>query len=175
MNAVTLNSSEYTSREKIKLETVILNENKIKVATDHTLYVSFEKVEKVDTKSLIKLHALIVKTCKENKIKISYRNKSKGILTASKVEYEAQYNRYSNLFNQLLEGWKIKLEEGLYMGTSDDKYLNDVLVPISFEITAMFYRNTVMSKVREIERHLKDVYRQLQEMDDYYKVNTVYL
>ncbi|WP_341323433.1 hypothetical protein NSQ62_08135 [Solibacillus sp. FSL H8-0523] len=157
------NDIGYTSRERIVLNEEIVTNNLIKVSTDHTGYANYERVAKLDIAEILKLHTEIAKIAKSKGVKVSYKNKTKSKLLEIKKNgtYEAAYELYTQRFDQLVQLWRVKLEEGLYMGTRDDVILENHITPLQHAITAMFYRSEVMSIVAELKYRLKELHREL--------------
>ncbi|WGT37958.1 hypothetical protein QH639_19340 [Lysinibacillus sp. 1 U-2021] len=154
-------------------ELVLSNEQLTVHSSYDMIYIKHKKNIKHDLKKLIKLHAEIVKLCKENKIKVSYKGKSKAYLleVLKSGEFDQSYEHYNTTFNQLLEGWKEKLYSENYDGCIEDDFYKEHLQSKKFAIDKMLYGGTVLDKVNTIAYNLNELKNNLELCpDDYISV-----
>lgn len=174
---ITGNTLEYTSRERLDLTDIILNENRVKVACEVVCFVNLQYINKVDLKELIKIYNEILAKCKELKVKKSYRNKFKNFLCQliKDKSYEAMHQEYDEKYNHLIEFWKVKLDEGIYMGYEDDVYYTGVIRPLRDEIEQYNHVGSLLDKVQCIANSLIDIRDSLNDCDKYTAPLEVYL
>lgn len=152
------------SPDQIEMTEVILNDEKLKVVSDNscTCFINHSKIEYVDIKQALKTHSEIVKYCKENKIKLSYKAKSKVQLQALKNEYNHTYNDYLEIYNTLKIGWQQKLKKGLFVGYGNDKEYMNVLSLLWFDIQKINHSDNVIDRVSTINNRLNSIKENLQ-------------
>lgn len=158
------------------IKELILTNEQLMVRTSYgMIYINHKKIIKHDLKKLIKLHAEIVKLCKENKIKVSYKGKSKAYLTEvlKNGEFEKTYEEYNKIYEQLLEGWKNKLYNSDYDGFIEDDFYKEFLQGKKFAIDKMFYRDTVLDKINSISHNLNELKNNLELYPDEYLCVTI--
>lgn len=177
INTITGNTLEYTSRERLDLNDVILDDNRIKMACEHTCFINVQRIEKVEIKELSKIYSEILVICKELRIKKSYPNKFKSFLSQINKDksYENEYKTYNEKYNQLLESCKIKAEEGIYIGWQDDIYYHDVILPLRREVDLYDRVGTLLDKVVVIKNTLIEIKDNLLEFDKYTAPDEIYL
>lgn len=153
--------TEYTSRERIILDIAIVTDDKIKVISyaSCTSYANIERVAKIDLKALLNQYTCISKELRSKGVKISYTRKFKKRITdwIKSGSYEEEYALYTERFNKLISLWTQKLEEGLFIGTSDDVMLNKEIYPLHHLIEKMFWRDQIISIVRSVARELEEL------------------
>lgn len=154
----------YTDRQPIPLESRIVTTEEIHIATSSTNYCRLFKEPKHDLKALLKLHTEVAREAKRLGISVSYRTKIKSRLDEHirTRSYERAYQEYDAAFLELKSLWERKLEEGLYMGTSDDVMLKEQIVPLQWRIDAMFNRSQVLFEIREMKRTLEKLEYELE-------------
>lgn len=163
---------EYTSRERIVLRNEIVTVDKILVDAVGTVYANLTKEKEVDIAGLLKTYDRITKLAKAKGVKISYKNKTKTKLQELQKggKYKNTYKEYEEKFNRLGSLWKEKLKIGLYMGTSDDEMLNKEIIPLKWEIEAMFRRSETLSVAATLEYELNNLEKDLKNEDGYVSI-----
>ena len=86
---------------QIKLEHEI-NNNQIKVTSDHTTYICIFRNRELNIDQIINNYSLVIKSAKKQGVKISYKNRVKNYLLENKKQYVHDRITYNWLFNELL-------------------------------------------------------------------------
>lgn len=153
---------------------VELNENKIMVVVEYDemkmSYINHEKIELIDIKELIKTHSEIVKICKENKIKLSYKNKIKARLSEIKKDssYLENYSQYNEKFNSLLDLWINKINLMKDNDVIECDFYKNVIQPEKREFESLFNYNSTMEFVKESQYKLNSILEELQYSPESY-------
>lgn len=143
---------EYLARPELNVK-FEYNKSWIYIASEHTCYLRFEKMAKLNQKELLESYSAIIKMCREMGIKIKYGFKYKKFITENWQEYLTQYANYENHFNRLLSMLPELQERGLHQGTSDDMYLKEIL-EYSEKVNTFYYRNSITYQMRHIYHEL---------------------
>jgi hypothetical protein len=93
------------------------------------------------------------------------------LLRERKEEYIEMVSDYNETFDKLVASWREKMNDGIYVGYSDDSYLNDVVRPLSYKLQKMNYRSTILSMVIDIDRRVKEVESDLKDGVNFIKVS----
>lgn len=163
---------DYISRKKISLSCVVITDERIQVVSEEysTSYINLIKPKYIELTDLQKQFKRIKKDFKEKGIK--FTNVKNGINSQLKIliemqnDYDLAYNKMHNKWIELQWAWKMKIKQGFYMGTSDDLFYNNYLVPLKFEIEKMMYRSTILSQVAEIVRKIKSLENDLKHSEN---------
>lgn len=147
-----MNDKEYLARPELDVK-FEYNKAYINICSEHTCYLRFEKMIKVNQKEILDSYSNVVKLCREMGIKISYTNKYKKFVLDRWQEYIDEYRKYSDIFDNLL-GMLPKLQDrGIHQGTSDDIYLNEV-TQYSYKLNDFYFRNSILYQMRHIYHEL---------------------
>ncbi len=136
--------------ERISIDYEITND-KIKVESSCTIFINSVRRKIIDIVQLDKDIKEIRKICKERKIIFSQKNglykffKDKN----NKTAYLDETKKVNKLFDELVQGWKEKVQNGIYTGYSDDKELNN-LYKLKWQIDKFYYAGTVISKINSL-------------------------
>ena len=143
---------EYLARPELDVK-FEYNKSWIYIASEHTCYLRYEKMAKLNQKELLDSYSNVIKLCREMGIKIKYGFKYKKFITENWQEYLTQYVNYENHFNKLLPMLLVLQGRGLHKGTSDDIYLKSVLEQ-SEKINSFYFRNSILYQMRHIYHEL---------------------
>ena len=158
------------TKERIQFTHEIATSNAINIQNEHTLFCKMTRFTFPDINQLEKEVKQLRKQLKDMKVSL-YKTNTLQILKESKKEYNEAVNEYNSTFDQLVNEWKIKLENGLYVGYVDDEHYNSILKPLRWKIEKMFHGNTIISKVTDIQRKVNEVKEDL----TYKNENTIYI
>jgi len=177
INETTGNTLEYTSRERLELTDIVLNENKIKVACDIICFVNLQRINKVNIKETLKVYNEILAKCKEFKIKKIYKNKFKNLLiqVSKDQSYINMYQEYEGKYKLLIEQWEIKIKEGMYVGWQDDIYYHETIFPLISELEKYDKAGSLLDEVYTVNRMLIELRNSLNECDKCTAPHEVYL
>lgn len=145
---------EYLQKEIVECVYEI-DDNNIYIGNNTTNFVRECKNELPKIESTLKLYKEVLKLCKENKIKISYRNHYKSYLVENTTWYYEQIEKSNNIFNDMVDFSLQVKERGIHVGCGNDKILNH-LHKLTATYQACFYRNTILSKVIDIHNRLEE-------------------
>ncbi|WEG18543.1 hypothetical protein PQ478_08675 [Alkalihalophilus pseudofirmus] len=157
------------TKEKIILDNEIVTENFIHVDCDHTQFCKIERISLPNIKELEKQVKAFRKELKEKKVKLNKTNTLK--LLKEKEEYNAAVKEYNDTFDKLVDSWKIKLEDGLYVGYSDDELYNETLKPLEWKLEKMFNRSELLYNIKKIESNLNHIKQELKFGTEYISVS----
>lgn len=143
-----MNDKEYLARPELDVK-FEYNKTYINIHSEHTCYLRFEKMIKVNQKEILDSYSNIIKLCREMGIKISYKNKYKKFVLERWQEYLEEYRRYSELFDNLLLMIPKLEDRGIHQGNSDDKYLHEV-IQYSYKLNDFYFRNSILYQMRHI-------------------------
>jgi len=146
--------------KKIKLDVQIINDEQITVIGSSTSFFNETFCPKSDINGLIKRHNKLVKDAREKGIKVSLKTGHKGIMQAVQHDYELAYAEYVSLYDELKELAQAKVEQGIYMPTSEDAELN-MLSGISNKIRTYFHAGTPISRVRAAQSRIEELEREI--------------
>lgn len=144
--------NEYLSRPELDVK-FEYNKTWIYIASEHTCYLRFEKMAKLNQKELLDSYSAIVKLCREMGVKIKYGYKYKKFIVENWQEYLTQYANYEKHFNKLLYMLPELQSRGLHQGTSDDMCLKEIL-DYSEKLNTFYYRNSITYQMRNIYHEL---------------------
>lgn len=147
----------------------IVEDNLIYVHNEHTSFISKQRVTFPDIHQLEKDVKQLRKTLKDNGVSLG-RTGTLKMLKEQKQEYIDMVNDYNSKFDQLVEGWKKKIADGIYVGYSDDKVYFEELKPLEWDIDKMLYRSTLLSQVLDVNRRVKEIKNDLKYGANYIKV-----
>ena len=116
---------EYLSRPELNVN-FEYNQFNIYIASEHTCYLRFEKMVKLNQKDLLDSYSKIIKLCREMGIKIKYGNKYKKFITENWKNYISTYDEYNAQFKHLVSMLPKLQDRGIHRGTSDDMYLKEI-------------------------------------------------
>lgn len=155
---------------KIEIETVIMNDEEIYIAGGTTCFCQLQGRKLIDIKGLLKKYNELIKLCKENKIKLSYKNHYKKTIKELEELYKNEANKYINLYNELCTMWKDKLNKGIYPG-----YINDIdmikIKEVSLQIQEMGWRSSALFKIEEINNRIIDTIEKIESgYENYYSI-----
>lgn len=150
--------------KKIKLDVVIINNEQITVIGSSTSFFGESFCPKSNINDLIKRHNKLVKDARAKGITVSLKAGHKRTLQEFQHEYEVAYAEYVALYNELKELVQAKVEQGIYMPTSEDAELN-MLSGISHKIRTYFYASTPISQVREAQYRIEEFEREIYRDD----------
>lgn len=136
--------------ERISI-TYTITKDKIKVESSSTIFISIVRGKTIDIVQLDKDIKEIRKICKERKIIFSQKNglykffKDKN----NRFTYLEEIKQVNKLFDELVQGWNKKVQNGIYPGYSDDEELNN-LDKLKWQIDKFYYAGTVISKINTL-------------------------
>lgn len=157
--------------DSIKLDTIIINENEIKITCDHTNFCTLKRYVFPDIKDLSKQIKTLRKTLKENNVKLNKTNTLK-LLTDFKNEYINAVNDYNNTFDLLAKNWKYTIENNLLkVGYSHNEWYVNNLRNLKFKLDKMNYRDHILSRIREIQLNVNEIEENLKYECNYISVS----
>lgn len=158
----------------ITLEKAEITDDYIYITSSSTCFISLNNHKKVDINILLKKYTEIIKSCREQKIKISYNNHLKRTLLDKSFisSYEKELDEFQSIYNELKNGWTAKLKKGLYMGVTNDEEYN-TLGNLYCKAQPYTYRSTFISRIEDIQHTLNTYYKDIVENkfnNNYYKI-----
>lgn len=151
--------------ERISIDYNITND-KIRVESSSTTFISITRGKTIDIVQLDKDIKEIRKICKERKIIFSQKNglykffKDKN----NRFTYLAEIKKVNKLFDELVQGWNKKVQNGIYPGYSDDEELNN-LNKLNWQIDKFYYAGTVISKINALYNAVEGIKADLKRED----------
>lgn len=148
--------------EQIAIQYSITNE-KIKVESDSTIFVSIVRGKTIDIANLDKDIKEIRKICKERKIIFSQKNglykffKDKN----NQSKYLEEKNKVNKLFDKLMQGWQEKVQKGIYPGYGNDEEINK-LCDLERQIVEL-NKTEVISTITSLFNTIKDYKKDLND------------
>jgi hypothetical protein len=143
-----MSDKEYLARPELDVK-FKYNKVYIDVSSEHTCYLRFEKMIKLNQKDILDSYSAVIKQCREMGIKISYKNKYKQFVLDNWQAYLDAYKKYSDIFDNLLSMIPKLEDRGIHQGTSDDVYLNEV-INYSYKLNDFYFRNSILYQMRGI-------------------------
>ncbi len=143
-----MSDKEYLARPELDVK-FEYNKVYINVCSEHTCYLRFEKMIKVNQKEVLDSYSNVIKLCREMGIKISYKYKYKRFVIDNWQLYLEEYRKYSAIFDNLLNMIPKLQDRGIHQGTSDDTYLNEV-IQYSYKLNDFYFRNSILYQMRSI-------------------------
>jgi len=155
--------------EQIIFDTEIVTENKIEIANEHTCFARMERKNYPNIKELEKEIKALRKELKNRNVSLGKTDTLK-ILKESVEEYNLAVKDYHDTFNQYLVAWANKLHIGLYVGYGSDEYYKEIILPLDFKLQRFNHRNTILSKISEIQYRVNRFKEELRTGAEYEKV-----
>lgn len=146
--------TEYMARERLPLTRCVIDEARIEVATEHTGYVSFRLQPQVDLDRLKMKLKELRRLAKEKGVKIIRIQRTSEQLESLEEVYADTYRRYEKDFHTLAFLWQAKVDSGLYMGTSDDLMIREVLTPMKGKLESYFHVGTPLYIAASLENKI---------------------
>lgn len=144
------------TKERIIMTHEEITNDSINIGNDHTCFCRKKRISYPDINELEKEVKTLRKLLKSKNVKL-YKTDTLKTLKECKKGYNEMVNDYNNTFDQLVSEWKEKIETGIYTGYVDDEHLNGVIRPLDWKLQRMNYRNTLLSKIRDIQRKVNEV------------------
>lgn len=157
------------SKERIVMVKEIVENDAICVYNEHTMFVHKNRITFPDIHQLEKDVKRLRKTLKDSGVSLG-RTGTLKMLKEQKQQYIDMVNEYNSKFDQLVESWKKKVADGMYVGYRDDAVYFEELKPLEWSIEKMLYRNTLLSQVLDVNRKVKEIENDLKYGTNYIKV-----
>lgn len=155
---VQVSDMEYLQRPIIEDVEYIITDNKIKIASPHTLYCNVERIERIiPLKELLELYQRIIKKAKEKKFSISYKARIKNTILANYDRYIKEIQESNLLFDKMIEIAKQVEKRKIHYGSVDDEVLNN-LSDLKNEYIKIYYRASACSIMEDIKHKLDNIY-----------------
>ncbi len=146
---------EYLARPLLEGVKYVIDDNLVRVASEHTSFANNERISLRFTKeSLIELYDSVCKRAKAAKVTVSKKRKYRESIESDWERCEQELKNHNKLFDQLVEAFKIVKERGLHQGTSDDEALAKAIA-IRNELETIYYRTSAYMKMYDIYTSLK--------------------
>jgi hypothetical protein len=155
---------------KIEIKTVRMNDEEIYIASESTCFCQLQGRKLIDIKELLKKYNELIKLCKENKIKLSYKNHYKKTIKEQEELYKNEANKYINLYNELCTMWKDKLNKGIYSGyTSDIDMIK--IKEVSLQMQEMGWRSSALFRIEDINNRIIGTIENIESgCENYYSI-----
>jgi hypothetical protein len=151
--------------KRIKLSDVCVNDERIYVASEHTIFVSAFNVEPLNINGLLALRRNLVNEIKSRDgIEVKFNSGMKKQLLDYKQDYLSKVAQYRELYSSLVIRWKKKISEGIFSGYRDDDVLNS-LIKSSHELRTFHHGGEVISIINDIKQGLYQVSKELRDFN----------
>lgn len=150
----------YLDNEALELQCTI-NNDKIKIESSCTTFINVARHYSIDTAEAITDYKKLIKLCKANNIKLSYKNHYKKFLEDNEINYIDEVQNGHEIFDKLIEAAKQVQKRGIHIGCSSDMYLNN-MHDIQHKYEKLFYRSTVISQYEEIANTIHNYVQDIQ-------------
>lgn len=152
--------------------TTIINVSKefdgsyLRVSSDHTLYASHRKCDIINFKDVSSKLTELRSIARKKGVTLSNINKISKFLKNEDNYNSYLYlaNTYNNNIDDLFNKWN---SHELTSPTVNDLFYTEVLRPLSFQTTAMRYRNTFLSKYEDSFLRIEDAIKSIKENDNF--------
>lgn len=152
--------------------TTIINVSKefdgsyLRVSSDHTLYASHRKCDIINFKDVSSKLTELRSIARKKGVTLSNINKISKFLKNEDNYNSYLYlaNTYNNNIDDLFNKWN---SHELTSPTVNDLFYTEVLRPLSFQTTAMRYRNTFLSKYEDSFFRIEDAIKSIKENDNF--------
>jgi len=161
----------YLARKELDANYIITDEV-ISIATDSTGFANITPYKEVDIKELLDKRLAIIRGARENKIPISYKNKTKDIINNNKDRYNEDIKLSKKLYKEFKSRWEyIRDFRGLHAGLRDDKYL-ETTTEIRWEFEALRHRDKPIGIINSVANKINELYEGLivQDNKNYAKI-----
>lgn len=153
---------EYLKRKIVDINFNITNDY-IKIDCSHTLYCNASRIKETFSKTeILEIYNSVYQLAKQKQVKIGRKNGYKKFITENWNEYLQTIEYYNNLFDELVQGFKVIEKRKLHSGTSDDQILNMAQNKRN-KYQEIYYRDSVYSKMNDIYRCLNKLLEELQD------------
>src|SRR5690554_4610444 len=107
-------------KEKIIIQNKIVTDNYINIDCEHTVFCRMRRSIYPSINELEKQVKQLRKKLRDQGVQL-YRTDTLKLLKENKKEYVSMVAEYHKIFDKLVEGWKKKINDGMYVGYIDDK------------------------------------------------------
>ena len=158
--------NEYLKNEVIEASYTI-DRNTVLVESNSTTFARCKRHFSIDTTGAIADYKKLLKLCKANGIKLSYKNHYKKFLVENEVNYIDEIEKAHTLFNSLIDAAGKVEARKIRVGCNDDKYLN-VMREIKTTYEKMFLSSGLINKYESIANRIKDYIEEIENGHDSY-------
>lgn len=157
------------NKEKVIMRNEIITNDFIHIDCDHTQFCKMTRIQFPNISALEKEIKLLRKALKSKRVKLD-KTETLKMLKEQKQEYIEMVNDYNNTFDKLVTAWKIKIEDGVYVGYGDDEFMNDVIRPLRNKLTKMDNLDNILSKIKRVEYKVNEIKNNLTYGSEYLSV-----
>ena len=104
-----------------------IDESRIKVYNDVTLFLSLNKVRKFKQQDLLEMYGKILKLARQCNLKVHYTRYIKKNIVSHWKDYEEAVKESNNEFNEILKMVKEIQKRGIHIGYADDELLHECI------------------------------------------------
>ena len=153
-----ISDTEYLSKPLIENVRYNITDNVIEVDTDSTSYCRMKRIRytNITEQELRKLYNEVVMLARSNKIKISFKKKTKELIYNNIVGYYENVKTANELFEQCKEVFQEVQKRGLHLGTLDDIVLEKGQ-SIKNKYGELFYYGTPYTTITDIYNGLNEL------------------
>lgn len=156
-------------KEKIMLVEQIIENDRVKITSDCTMFANWSRLEELNINDILNKYKQVIKAAKQKNIKISYKHKTKQILTENKDLYTQEVKQRNQVFDTLKNKWELKLQKGIYSGYIDDEEMKE-LSELDCQLQKYVYRSCVLSIIGELNYRLDQLLNRVLTNNDIEKI-----
>jgi len=147
------------------------NDNHYSIIGDYTIYAQFKKANAfyVDIPELIRKRKLIIKTLRNNGVKVSTKHNDEIINRESQRFYD-DLNTYKIIETEVISRFNKIYSKGIYPPTVDNIELNNA-TELGWKLEKLNYRNTPISHFNELKFNVEDIQNRIEEYKKYISIS----
>ena len=160
----TITDSEYLARPLIEGIVYTIESGHVRIACPHTTFANEKRIIPENKQALLSLYKKIVDAAKSQSVKISYKRRTRNLITERWTEYENACRNAGIIFDSIVETAKSIQTRGIHSGFSDDAELGKLTAHCHRHIEYHWSSN-IVSQISEIAHDLQELDRTLSLAD----------
>ncbi|MDD3921358.1 MAG: hypothetical protein PHO41_09335 [Eubacteriales bacterium] len=162
-------AQNYLLRPPLTDVTYDISDDHVQIQSPHTLFINEMLLRPLDKQKLLDLYKKVIQKARERSVSISYTLHCKRTITQRWDEYEFVCKTAADIFSCIVDQAKAVQIRGLHSGTRDDEELQK-LQDRGHAYSRLFWRDSIISQMNEIYKHLTGLLYDIQSGTEYVKI-----